>query len=122
LKRGFNQSEELAKELSRRTGIPVEKALARARATPSQVQRSQSARRKNVAGAFRAARTGVAGKNLLLVDDVFTTGATASACAAALKDAGARRVSVLTVARADRRTWADTMLRGGSRLSLAAFG
>lgn len=121
-RRGFNQAEELVKELGRHTGIPVLRALRRTRPTPPQAARTQSARRKNMAGAFRACRGGIAGKSLLLVDDVFTTGATASACAAALKDAGARRVSVLTVARADRRAWADAFPEEGPRLFLAAAG
>ena len=88
-------------EVSRRTGIPVVKALRRLRPTPAQAGLSNSARRQNVSQAFRA--RGVQGKRILLIDDVMTTGATAASCAAALKQAGARRVSLLTVARVDRR-------------------
>ena len=101
LQRGFNQAELLARGLSRRTGIPVVKALGRLRPTPAQAGLSNSARRQNVSQAFRARN--VQGKRILLIDDVMTTGATAASCAAALKQAGARRVSLLTVARVDRR-------------------
>jgi ComF family protein len=100
-KRGFNQSELLARALSRRSGIPVLNALKRSRSTKAQAGLSNHARRQNVAKAFRARP--VEGRRILLIDDVMTTGATATACAQALKRAGAARVAVLTVARADRR-------------------
>ena len=120
LQRGFNQSELLARSLSRRTGIPVVKALGRVRPTPAQAGLSNSARRQNVSQAFRA--RSVQGKRILLIDDVMTTGATASSCAAALKHAGARRVALLTVARVDRRmeAWrltADASDAGGESLN-----
>ncbi len=102
-RRGFNQSHLLAKELSRRTGIPVLRAVRRIRDTASQAGLSHSARRRNVAAAFRA-RQSLEGRRVLLVDDVMTTGATASACARALKEAGARYVALLALARADRRS------------------
>jgi len=101
LQRGFNQSGLLARELSRRTGIPVLQALIRLRPTLTQAGLSNTARRRNVARAFRSRN--VQGKRILLIDDVMTTGATASACALALKQSGARRVSLLTLARVDRR-------------------
>jgi len=100
-KRGFNQSELLARALARRTGLPVLKALKRGRSTLTQAGLSNHARRQNVCRAFRARP--VDGKRILLIDDVMTTGSTAAACALALKKAGARRVALLTVARADRR-------------------
>ncbi len=104
LSRGFNQSELLARVLSRRTGIPVGCVVRRRRATSAQAGLSGHARRANVAGAFCVKRrVSLQGLRLLLVDDVFTTGATARACAAVLKRAGAGHVSVLTVSRADRR-------------------
>jgi ComF family protein len=116
LQRGFNQAELLARGLSRRTGIPVVRALGRVRPTPTQAGLSNSARRQNVTRAFRS--RSVQGKRILLIDDVMTTGATATACALALKQAGARRVSLLTVARVDRRMegWrltADDSMVGG---------
>jgi ComF family protein len=102
--RGFNQAELLASELSERTGIPVAFALRRRRRTDSQSRLTASQRRRNMAGSIRLRRLrNVAGLRILLVDDVLTTGATMNACAAALKRAGAARVTVLTVARADRR-------------------
>jgi ComF family protein len=100
-KRGFNQSELLAQALSGRCGITVLKALVRSRSTKTQAGLSNHARRQNVLKAFRARP--VPGKRILLIDDVMTTGATATACALALKRAGAERVALLTVARADRR-------------------
>jgi len=101
LQRGFNQAELLARGISKRTGIPMVKALRRLRATSVQAGLSNHLRRQNVSRAFAA--RGVEGKRILLIDDVMTTGATATACAIALKQAGAKRVSLLTVARVDRR-------------------
>jgi ComF family protein len=102
--RGFNQSELLAQSIARRRGIPVRNLLRRARATRAQAGLSNSARRENVAAAFAVRRQQpLTGLRLLLVDDVMTTGSTATACARALKRAGAQRVALLTVARADRR-------------------
>ena len=88
------------------------------RPTAPQAGLSNARRRENVAGAFRA-RAGrpLEGKRVLLVDDVMTTGATASACALALKRAGARRVTLLTLARVDRRMAAEplVMKKGAGR-------
>lgn len=104
LRRGFNQSEALAKVLGRRTGTPVLNAIQRRKATPPQAGLTAAERRTNMSGAFRVPhRKQVEGRSVLLVDDVLTTGATAGACAAALKRAGAARVAVLTLARVDRR-------------------
>jgi predicted amidophosphoribosyltransferase len=78
--------------------------LKRVKATDAQAGLTGAQRRKNVAGAFEVRRgEDISGKHVLLVDDVLTTGATAGVCAAELKRKGAGRVSVLTVARADRR-------------------
>lgn len=102
--RGFNQSELLARDVARRCGIPVANIVRRTRATDVQAGLSNSRRRRNVAGAFRVKTTdAAAGRRILLVDDVMTTGATASACAAALKRAGAKSVALLALARVDRR-------------------
>jgi ComF family protein len=104
-RRGFNQSELLAREIARRSGIPLARPLVRVRHTPSQAGLSNTARRQNVAGAFRCRRGArlVAGKRILLIDDVMTTGSTGAACARTLKRAGAARVALLTIARVDRR-------------------
>lgn len=102
--RGFNQSELLARGLARRLRIPMLSALRRTRSTGIQAGLSNTARRRNVARAFRCRHTrAVAGKRVLLIDDVMTTGSTAAACALALKRAGAARVVLATVARVDRR-------------------
>ncbi len=103
--RGFNQSELLARAMARRCGIPVLKSLIRDRATETQAGLTHARRRSNVANAFRMKRRrSVQGMRILLIDDVMTTGATGSACATALKRAGAKSVSLLTLARVDRRT------------------
>lgn len=103
--RGFNQSALLAREIGKRRRIPVWNAVRRVRATKSQIGLTNSKRRLNVRGAFRKARLGrpLEGLRLLLIDDVMTTGATASACGAVLKRAGAKSVTLLTLARVDRR-------------------
>ena len=103
--RGFNQSDLLARAIARRCGIPVVRALRRARATVAQAGLSNTARRQNVAAAFgcRPGARALAGKRVLLIDDVMTTGSTAAACARALKRAGVAKVALLTVARVDRR-------------------
>ena len=103
-RRGFNQAELLAREVSKHRRIPILNALRRNKSTATQAALTSAGRRRNMAGAFQA-RSGVdlRQQRILLIDDVFTTGATASACALALKKAGAETVSLLTLARADRR-------------------
>ncbi len=104
--RGFNQSALLAREIARRTALPVRNAVARRKRTTPQAGLTNAKRRDNVRGAFRVKRpAAVKGLRVLLVDDVMTTGATASACARALKKAGAKRIALLTVARVDRRLY-----------------
>ncbi len=101
-RRGFNQAEVLARAVGRQHGLPVFcRALRRVRATPLQ-QGDFEARRRNVRDAFAVARPAdLTDRRLLLVDDVFTTGATADACAAVLLRAGAAEVGVLTLARVE---------------------
>jgi len=102
--RGFNQSELLARLSARRCGIPMVNAVRRTRATAAQAGLSNARRRENVAGAFRVRKPqAVEGRRVLLIDDVMTTGATASACALALKRGGASSVTLLALARVDRR-------------------
>ena len=97
--RGYNQSLLLAKELAKLTGLDLEeKLLVRIKDTRPQVGSSRSNRRLNLEGSFRCER-GVSGKTLILLDDVATTGSTLSACAAALKAAGATTVWGLALAR-----------------------
>ena len=104
-RRRYNQAAELARALSRRSGLPLDTAaLIRSRPTPSQgAMPSAKARRRNVLGAFRVPdREKVAGRHVLLVDDVLTTGATAEAASRALRRAGAAGVQILALARVVR--------------------
>ena len=100
--RRFNQSARSRSHLDI-AGVPVaDDALKRVRATPQQVGLSQAERAENVQGAFRVPADGkaeVAGRRLILVDDVLTSGATADTCARALLRAGAAHVDVLVFAR-----------------------
>ena len=102
ISRRFNQAQILAAELARQTGKPIDAfALRRTRATPHQIGLSRSERHRNVAGAFSIAPEAlpsISGRSVLLIDDVITTGATASAAARALRKAGARQVDVLALA------------------------
>jgi ComF family protein len=101
-RRRYNQSAELARRLARDWSLAYDPGtLARSRSTPSQgLMASARARRRNVLSAFKVHDPAkVAGRRILLVDDVLTTGATVDACARALKRAGALRVHVLVLAR-----------------------
>ena len=99
--RGFNQARLLARHLSRWTQVPLmERVLVRVRPTDAQAGLSRKQRRRNVQGAFRVVdRAAVRERAVLLVDDVFTTGATLNECARMLRKQGAHRVDVLTLAR-----------------------
>ena len=99
--RRFNQSALLAQYLSAQMAIPCDvTVLSRIKATPPQVGLSRKQRKKNMRGAFTI-RDGatIYNKNIALVDDVLTTGATASACVKTLMSAGAKSVGVVTLAR-----------------------
>jgi ComF family protein len=111
-RRRYNQAAILAERLARLCARPHDPmALERKRPTPSQGKMaSAKARRRNVLGAFRvppAKTASVKGRAVLLIDDVFTTGATLDACARALKRAGAARVDALTMARVVRPGFSD---------------
>jgi ComF family protein len=101
--RGFNQATLLARALATRTKLPLDEwsVVRHGHTSRHRAGMDRRARRETVERAFQVARPRlIAGERVLLVDDVFTTGATVSACAQALKEAGASEVFVLTVARA----------------------
>jgi ComF family protein len=98
--RGYDQAALIASEAARRLGIPVLRALERTRSTTAQFDLDRAARATNLGGAFGVVPgTQVAGRWIVLVDDVVTTGATLAACAVTLLDAGATAVSAVAVAR-----------------------
>jgi predicted amidophosphoribosyltransferase len=99
LKRGHHAATGLARELAALWGLPVESLLERTRPSTPQRGLDDAARRRNVAKAFQARPSP---RCVLVVDDVYTTGATANAAASALRKAGARRVEVATFARTIR--------------------
>lgn len=103
--RGFNQSLLLARHVARATGFDLDwLSLRRTRPTPSQAALGKGHRRENVRDAFAVeAPAAVQGRDILLVDDVSTTGSTLEACSRALLESGAERVFGLTVARAPAR-------------------
>ncbi len=96
-RRGFNQSEIMAASIAKRLNASVSDTLEVVRKTRDQVELSRTGRRENVRDAFRA-RGRVSG-NVLLIDDVFTTGATMSECAEVLTRAGAREVHAMSLCR-----------------------
>ncbi|MGZ3512977.1 MAG: ComF family protein [Thermodesulfobacteriota bacterium] len=100
--RGFNQALLLVKEISFRTGIPYGKTvLQKKRPTIPQVTLSGMERERGLRGAFHVTGgEGLLGKSVLLVDDVYTTGATVNECSKVLRRGGAKRVDVLTLAHA----------------------
>jgi len=100
LKRGHHAAERLASELAAEWELPLRPLLTRARGSPRQRGLTQHERRRNVAGAFLAHARVPA--RVALIDDVYTTGATANAAASALRKGGARRVEVVTLARTIR--------------------
>jgi len=100
LRRGYHPAERLARELASRWHLPASDLLVRTQASPRQTGLRLDERRRNVVGAFAA--RGAVPHAVVLVDDVYTTGATVSAAAGALRAAGARTVRVLTFARTVR--------------------
>lgn len=102
-KRGYNQAELIALELSKLVDVPVEtKCVLRIKDTVSQTKLSFKERQENLDGAFKVElKETIKGKTLLLIDDVLTTGSTVSHCAEILKKAGAKAVYVLTFATTD---------------------
>jgi len=102
--RGYNQAEVLARGISESIGTPVAASLLQRRShTASQTRKNRTERWHNVSDAFSVGMPdAVAGRKLLLVDDVVTTGASLEACAAALLAAGCAQVSIATVAYSDR--------------------
>jgi ComF family protein len=114
--RGFNQAELLAHPVARRYGLKLSNNLRRKCYTKAQAGLSELERRENLKGSFSVRRPEqIEGKRILLIDDVFTTGATLRAAAAALKSAGAARVSALTLARVDRRGFEKDLVSSGGR-------
>lgn len=114
--RGFNQAELLALPVARRYGLKLSANLRRKRYTKPQAGLTEAERRENLKGSFRVRKAGqIAGKRILLIDDVFTTGATLRAAAAELKAAGAAHVSALTLARVDRRSFSSALNSTGQK-------
>lgn len=115
--RGFNQAADLAGPLSRHFRLPiVKRSLRRVRHTRPQVSLPHNERKTNIRNAFKVARPSkVAGKKLLLLDDVITSGATLNECARVLKRAGASKVAIVTLAHAS-----DVASKAGAASPLGA--
>ena len=100
-RRGFNQAEEIAKELSKILRIPlISSCLVKIKETPSQTELSEKERKEKIRRAFLVKeKQGIEDKKILLVDDVYTTGATIEEAAKVLKEAGAKEVFGMVIAR-----------------------
>jgi ComF family protein len=97
--RGYDHAEKLAAGTARALGLPLCRLLERTRATKAQSSLDPSGRRRNVKGAFRPVGGELKGREVILVDDILTTGSTLSECARALKKAGAGRITACVIAR-----------------------
>ena len=97
--RGFNQAAEICKSLEKKTGLPIIRGVIRCRPTPYQSGLAASLRQRNLRSAFRV-RAVIDARHVVIVDDVITTGATCRQVATTVLEAGARKVSVLAIARA----------------------
>ena len=101
IKRGYNQAEELADEISKQTGIPVAGYLVkRSKNTVPQKLVDKAGRQRNMKKAFIVEENVVSFKRIVLIDDIFTTGSTIDSLARVLKDAGVKEVFFLTISRA----------------------
>jgi ComF family protein len=100
--RGFNQAKVIAEELARLRGIKLEEgALAKVKNVPPQTLLETDEREENVLGAFRVVdEEKIRKKNIILVDDVYTTGSTVKECSSVLRKAGAKEIRAITVAQA----------------------
>ncbi|MDI6799993.1 MAG: ComF family protein [Actinomycetota bacterium] len=99
-KRGYNQAELIASRIAEGAPLPVLSLMERTSEEMDQVSLTHKERQRNVKGVFKVIKPGAAaGKNILLIDDVFTTGATADECSKVLLKAGAAKVDLLTIAR-----------------------
>lgn len=107
--RGYNQAELLARELSRRTDLPCEELLLKTVYTVNQAKLDRKEREENLRGSFASA--GRAPERVILVDDVMTTGSTASECASVLKKHGAKFVYLLTFASVPEYSLTDKPVR-----------
>ena len=104
LQRGYDQAEALARPLARGLGLKVERVLKRVKATEKLAELGRTERAGVMKGAFEVVGgKGFAGETVILVDDILTTGATCGAAARALKRAGARKVVVVVIGRAEGR-------------------
>ncbi len=122
--RGFNQAALLAQPVAKHYGFALAGNLRRKRYTKSQAGLTEAQRQENLKDSFCVRKPDqLAGKRVLLIDDVFTTGATLRAAAGALKSAGAAHVSALTLARVDRRAiYGDVRTQTAARAAHARSG
>lgn len=97
-KRGYNQAEKLAEEMSKIINLPLISALERIKDTPSQTNLDFKERQRNIEGAFTVKDKSFEGKNVLLIDDVYTSGATMKEASKVLKQNGAKDIYIITLA------------------------